>query len=337
MNRNVTVVFSVLSAWAMSAYGVQPSPDYEHLKPLEWQIGDWVSEYQAASDAGPIKKGDTVTVRFSLRWSPDRSFIVNNSLTEVGGKRVATGLEIISWDSEKSMVSHSYHGSWGTGHGAWTKVGDKAELEWTIKGQHGAFTGKSYVTRGAESWEWQIREQTHDGKVMPDMPLATFRRKTGAPAGDLWSAYQKAAAGKWVGEGKLLWDIPQYQASKDDSFKLQLSLEAETKGRVLLGNQDFQIDSKSLNLQACILAVWDPDSQQVRLFAFWGDGYVEELLLARQKGKTFFGTYVAKAPGLPTERWRMCLRFPDRDSYEYKFLSGPHKGKVLSSWKREKK
>ena len=321
------------------AFGQEEAPtnSYEKIKPLEWQIGDWVTEFQAASDSGPIKKGDTVTVYFSLRWSPDRSFIVNNSVSEVSGRKVATALEIISWNYEKSIISHSYYGTWGTGQGIWTKVGDRAELEWTIQGQYGTFKGKSYVTRGADSWEWQIKKQTHNGEEMPEMPLATFRREVGAPAGDLWKAYRKAAMGKWVGEGKLLWDIPQYQMSKDDPFALELSLQEETQGRVLAGNQDFQVKSKPLNFQARIVVGWDPDSRQVRLFAFWSDGFVEELFFSKREGNTFFGTYTSKAPGMPTDRWPICLQFPDPDSYEYKFLSGPHQGKVLSSWKREKK
>ena len=337
MSRTVTFLFSLIFlGWAVSARGAEPSPAYEHLKPLEWQIGEWITEYQSAADSGPIKKGDTVTVHFSLRWLPGRSFMVNNSFSEVDGKRIATGLEIISWDYEKSIISHSYYGTWGKGHGVWTKVGDTAQLEWTIQGQYGTFKGTSHATKGDDSWEWQIIEQTHDGEKMPDMPVATFRPKTGQPAGDLWNAYQKAAAGKWVGEGKLIWDVPQYQISKGSAFQLQLSLEEEMQGRALTGIQHFQIETEPRDFQARIVVGWDPDAQQIRLFAFWGDGFVEELFFSRREGNTFFGTYASKAPGSPAEKWPMSLHFPNPDSYEYKFLSGPHKGKVLSSWKREK-
>ncbi len=318
-----------------SASAPRKSSAHERLDPLAWQIGDWIAEYQASADSGPIKKGDTVTTRFSLHWSPDRTFMVNNSSADVNGKKIATGLEVISWNDEKSVVSHSYFGTWGTGHGTWTKVGDTAELDWSIEGPYGTFQAKSYVSKGPDSWTWQIREQTHDGETMPDMPLATFRPKTGAPAGDLWNAYQKAAAGKWVAEGQLLWDIPRYHVSAGDAFDVELSIDTETHGNVLTGNQDFHVKAKSLDLQTQVVAGWDPDSGQIRLFAYWSDGFVEKLFLTRRQGSTFFGTYTATAPGFPTDRWPISLQFSDLDSYVYKFVGGPHKGKVLSSWKRQ--
>jgi hypothetical protein len=337
MNRTPRFLFSLaILGWVVPVCGAEPSSDYERLKPLEWQVGDWVSEYKSAADSGPIKKGDTVTVHFSLRWSPERSFMVNDSFTVVNGKRIATGTEVISWDYEKSVISHSYNGTWGKGQGVWTKVGDTAELEWAIRGQYGAFKGTSHVKRSADTWEWQIVDQTHDGEEMPDMPVATFRRKNCAPAGDLWDAYQKAAAGKWVGEGELIWDIPQYQVSKGTPFQLQLSLEKEMQGKVLTGIQDFRIEAKPGEFQARIVVGWDPSSQRIRLFAFWDDGFVEELFFSRREGSTFFGTYASKAPGMPAERYPICLDFPNPDRYAYKFRAGPHKGKVLSSWTRAK-
>jgi hypothetical protein len=338
MNRTVTFAVSLLClTLRLSASAAEFSHEYEHLKPLEWHVGDWVTEYQAASDSGPIKKGDLVTVHFSLRWSPERSFIMNNSFSEVDGKQVANALEVISWNQEKSVVIHSYYGTWGTGQGAWTKVGDAAQLEWTIRGQYGEFKGTSQATKGVDSWQWQIKNQTHDGKAMPEMPVATFRREAGTPAGDLWEAYRKAAVGKWVGEGKLLSDVPQFQMLENDPFSLQLSIQEEIEGKVITGMQDFQVKSHPSHFPARVVAGWDPDSRQVRLFAFWSGGLVEELFLSSQEGSTFFGTFTAKMPGMATNRWPICLHFPDSDSYEYRILGGPHQGKVLSSWKREKK
>ena len=106
MNRTPTFLFSLaILGCVVPVCGAEPSADDERLKPLEWQVGDWVSEYKSAADSGPIKKGDTVTVHFSLRWSAERSFMINNSFTVVNGKRIATGTEVISWDYEKSVVS----------------------------------------------------------------------------------------------------------------------------------------------------------------------------------------------------------------------------------------
>lgn len=335
-HTNMLMVGLLALGWGMVVAGGEYSTDYEHLKPIEWQVGDWVTEFQVRSDSGPIKKGDTVRVYFSVRWSPDRAFMVNDSYWEANGKKVAASMEVVFWNGEKSQVCHAYFGTWGRGEGIWTKVGDVAELEWTIQGQYGTFKGISHGTRGPDSWDWQIKQQTHDGKELPDMPLATFTRRPGAPAGEMWSAYQKSITGTWIGSGVLLWDIPRYQVSKGDPFEAKVSLQEEPHGKVLVGNLDFQVKTRSLHLQAHICAGWDPDAQQVRMVGFWNDGFVEEVSLSRKEGNTFVGTYTTKGPGFPAECSPMCLQFPDADSYEYKILGGPYEGKVLSSWKRQK-
>ena len=321
---------------AVPRASAQPVPESEHLEPLAWQIGDWVTEYQASTDSGPIKKGDTVTVHFSLRWAPDHSYMVNNSSSHVNGKRIANGLEVISWDHEKSIISHAYHGTWGTGTGVWKPTGDTATLDWTISGEYGTFKGTSHVTKGGGSWQWQIRDQTHDGEKMPEMPETTFRRAVGEPAGELWTAYCEKAVGKWVGEGKLLWDIPQYEMAEEDPFSLTLSLQPEPDGKVLTGPQTFQVGNQSKQFGAHIVVGWDPDSSQIRLYAFWHDGFIEQIFLSRMNGKQFIGTYTSKAPASPTDRWPISLKFNGPNSYEYRFTGGPHKGKVLSAWKRAK-
>jgi hypothetical protein len=185
MNRAFTFLVGVLLlGWAASAWAAAPSVAYSRLQPLEWQVGDWVAEYQSTADSGAVKKGDMVKVRFSLRWSPDRTYYVNNSFFEVNGKKVATALEVISWDQEKSTVRHAYFGTWGTGQGTWRKLGDQGELEWAIQGPYGTFKGVAYIARDGDSWKWQIREQTRNGEPMADMPVATFSREKGlAPAG----------------------------------------------------------------------------------------------------------------------------------------------------------
>ncbi|MGI6418834.1 MAG: hypothetical protein ACOX1P_24565 [Thermoguttaceae bacterium] len=337
MNRTFTYLFGLLFlGGAVLAYGGQFSPDYEHLKPLEWQIGDWVTEFQATSDAGPFKKGDKVTVNASIRWSPERSFLVNNSSSEVNGKKVVTGLEINFWNREKSIISHSHYGTFGSGQGVWTKVGDKAELEWTIEGQHGTFKGKSYLTRGDDSWEWQIKEQTQNGERIPVMPLTTFRRKTGAPAGELWQAFQEAVVGTWNGKGLLGSDDKTLGLSKGDPFEYRITWRPDLEGRILVGEGEFRVVGKAYADKSRLFAGWDPDAGNVRLTAFWSSGLVEEGTYQRKQGTAFLGTYTEKTPGGQTRRARLSSDFPDANTNVLKLLDGPRKGETLSSFKREK-
>ncbi len=46
----------------------------EQVKPFEWMIGDWVGEYTAVMDDGQIKKGDLITVNWSVKWLMGKHF-----------------------------------------------------------------------------------------------------------------------------------------------------------------------------------------------------------------------------------------------------------------------
>jgi hypothetical protein len=337
MNRTCVLLAANFLFCVAAVQAAQPPEAYLHLKPLEWHIGDWVTQYEATADAGPIKKGDTVKVNFSLRWSPDRTFMENHSSSEVNGKRITSSLEVISWDTERSVVAHSYFGTWGRGQGVWTKTGDKAELEWTIQGPYGTFKGTSWASKEQDSWKWQIIKQTRNGEPMAEMPVAVFQRKKGVAAGDLWDAYRKLAAGNWTGEGKSLWDAPEGQVLKGAAFKFKLSLASEMDGKVLTGPQDFLREGKDKPSLSRVVAAWDPDAAQIRLRAYWAEGFLEELFLSRRSGNTFHGVYTGKAPNDSVIQWPIDLRFFNADSYEYKFTAGPYQGKVLSTWKRAEK
>ena len=49
----------VILGWTMPVGGSESSLDHERLKPLAWQIGDWVCEYQSSADSGGITLSGT--------------------------------------------------------------------------------------------------------------------------------------------------------------------------------------------------------------------------------------------------------------------------------------
>ena len=262
--RGIWIVGTMVMACGLASQGAEMPSAHERLKPLEWHVGDWVTEYQATSDTGPIKKGDMVKVQFSIRWSPDRSSMVNNSYSEVRGKRIATGLEVIAWDYNKSIVSHSYFGTWGTGHGVWTRVGDQPELEWTIQGPHGTFKGTSYAWRDGDVWKWQIRNQTRDGQPMPDMPAATFVREKGAPAAAAGDAVPPGEVQKYfdflAGDWKVDGTVDGKKFTSDTSFQRAPGKHA------LVCHWDGEFGGQPVH-GAAILG-WDAKAKQVVDFGF---------------------------------------------------------------------
>ncbi len=310
------------------------------LQDLAWLIGEWEGQYalpEGALDLGPA--GAQVVSSNSFHWTLGKKFMMLNIRDKVDGKLASTGHEIIGHDNTTGTLRQWFYGSkgfHGTGH--WSRSGDV----WTIKWESFEPDGKHYegfsdhVSVDADTFTWQMRDIKEDGKPVPDWPKVTYRRRLAAGPGEdeLWQAYRAAAAGKWNGTGSLIQDIPQLSISQGDQFKSRFVLEGDMDGKVLLGKTQFEIPDKSFKAECRVMAGWDPDLRQVRFLGMWSGGVVEEIVLDRKQGRTFFGTYAVKSLGNATMRAPIRLRFDTPDSYEFTFLDGPHKGESLSSWKR---
>lgn len=327
------VVFLAFSAAALGED--TKSPAYEHLKPLQWQIGDWVGEYTAAFDLGGVKKGDVVTSHVSFRWMLDRNVLVVDSYQVVAGKRIPNTHEIASWDPESNKLIVRFYTAQGTGRGEYAQIGDKIVLPWSADLDEGKLKGTSYLEKlDADTYRWQGREVALGDKKLPDWPLITMKRKTGAAAGELWTNFRDAAKGKWKGTGKLLRDGEVPELPKGTKFEIDFLFEPVADEMAMTGRFDFRISGKDITATAPFLAGWDPQTEQIAIRNFWSIGGLEEVFLSTQKGKQFFGTYTGKSPGSPPLKGRIRWQFHDADSYDLTFLDGPYKGQVLSSWKR---
>jgi hypothetical protein len=188
----------------------------------------------------------------------------------------------------------------------------------------------------ADTYTWQMRDLSENGKQVPDWPKVTLRRKKATASGEdaLWQAFRDASAGTWDGKGAIASDLTELGLSKGDLFEYHLTWTPDLKGKTLLGAGPFRVAAKDFTAEARALCGWDPETWQVRLLAFWSGGLVEELLLSRQDGTAFFGTYIAKVPGEVTRREPICIDFPDQDHYVITFTRAPRKGEVLSSFTR---
>jgi uncharacterized protein (TIGR02246 family) len=145
-----------------------PPSNYEHLRPLEWVIGEWVQDTK-----------DPHVGRVQFDWADDRNFIIG--LRAVGIKDVLldNGSQRIGWDAAaKTIRSWNFESDGGFGHGAWSLEGDK----WTIKmssvlNSGSILTATTLVTRvDPDTITWQSKDQRLDGKPIADTPLITMKR-----------------------------------------------------------------------------------------------------------------------------------------------------------------
>jgi len=92
---------------------------HEHLKQLEWMVGDWVDE------------SDHVKVSASVRWDHDQNFLIRNYTVEIAGEKASSGIMIIGWDPQIVQIkSWVFSSEGGHGEGLWTRT---AENQWIVK------------------------------------------------------------------------------------------------------------------------------------------------------------------------------------------------------------
>jgi len=144
-----------------------PSP-YEHLKVLEWMIGEWVDE------------GEEMTITTVCRWTRNRSFMTRSFKVSTADGRELEGTQIIGWDpAEKRIRSWLFDSEGSFGEGRWTQDGNR----WIIR--------SAQVLRGGErassinvitlvdenTLTWQSTGREVDGEMLPNLPEVTVVRK----------------------------------------------------------------------------------------------------------------------------------------------------------------
>jgi uncharacterized protein (TIGR02246 family) len=142
---------------------------YEHLKPLEWLIGDWV-------DAD----GDSV-IRTSCKWTKNNNFIARSFTVSAGDLVVLEGTQVVGWAPDKKVIrSWMFDSDGGTGVGVWTNDGDR----WTIRtvrvlpdGRKGSSV--NVITRiDDNSFTWKSTSREVDGGLLPTLGPVTITRTT---------------------------------------------------------------------------------------------------------------------------------------------------------------
>lgn len=145
-----------------------PPNNYEHLRTLEWAIGEWMDEGEGP-EIGHV----------TFDWSPESNFIISNQELTVKGTLVSRSTEWIGWDPASGQVrSWSFVGDGAIGQNVWSNDGD----QWIIKSNVILPNGKkmaatNVVTRsGPDTITWQSKDRTLDGKALPDAKEIKMKR-----------------------------------------------------------------------------------------------------------------------------------------------------------------
>ncbi len=145
-----------------------PPGNYEHLKELDWAVGDWAND---------SSKGENGHVSF--QWAENQNFIHGTFAVTFKDIEVSGGTQTIGWDPIKKQIrSWTFDEDGGFGEATWTRDDNR----WVIKSELVLSDGKkisatNIVTRiDAEDMTWQSKDRTVDGKPVPDIKEIKMKR-----------------------------------------------------------------------------------------------------------------------------------------------------------------
>ncbi len=147
--------------------------NYEHLRELEWLVGEWMQE------------GEASLIATSCKWVDRKNFLLQEFTLRIGNNDPITGSTRIGWDPQTQQIkSWTFDSDGGYSESLWT-AGDN---KWVLKARgvtHSGhnFSGTSVVRQidpGTISWE--SRDRVEGGVLVPDRPPLVIHRRPPPPA-----------------------------------------------------------------------------------------------------------------------------------------------------------
>jgi uncharacterized protein (TIGR02246 family) len=145
-----------------------PPSNHEHLRGLEWVVGNWSAE----SETGEAE-------HLSLSWSEGQNFIVGTFKASVKGVSVGEATHWVGWDPRtKQIRSWIFDAAGGFGEGEWIKEGDKWVVKTTSVQQDGKPASMTIHLGpvGADTIRLQATNRKVNGETLPDTKEFKLKR-----------------------------------------------------------------------------------------------------------------------------------------------------------------
>lgn len=144
-----------------------PPSQYEHLKVLEWMVGEWVDE----------EGGTVLTTR--CWWAKNQNFLVRSFKLEVAGQIDMSGMQMIGWDpAQQKIRSWVFDSDGGFGSGTWTPQDGRWVVSTTGTLPDGrratAVNIIAQIDENTMTWESTGREL--DGEILPNIEKITIQK-----------------------------------------------------------------------------------------------------------------------------------------------------------------
>lgn len=144
-------------------------PDqYQHLKELEWLIGDWVDE------------DEDVEIHTSYKWDTSKNFIFEKFTVVTEGKKELEGTQIIGWDPIQKKIRSWIFDTDGTfGESSWSKKDNSWVIEsaQTLANGNRASAINVFTPTDSNSYTLESSGREVGGQILPDFGPITIKRK----------------------------------------------------------------------------------------------------------------------------------------------------------------
>jgi uncharacterized protein (TIGR02246 family) len=141
---------------------------YEHLKDLEWLVGNWIDQ-----DGG-------AAIKTECQWTRNKNFLTRSFTVSIEDRIDVAGMQVIGWDAARKQIrSWVFDSEGGFVEGVWKKSGDR----WTVTstatladGKTGSFTSISRPL-DENSFGWQKVNRIADGEILPNIDEVVIVRQ----------------------------------------------------------------------------------------------------------------------------------------------------------------
>jgi uncharacterized protein (TIGR02246 family) len=150
---------------------VESSP-VQHLKPLEWLVGNW------ADKASP--DGDGLVVRSTCDWTANHAFLIRKFKVEAKADVARQGTEIIGWDPRTRRIrSWVFDSDGGFGENTWIRDGNRWLVRHTGVRPDGSDASATNILTvvDADTVTVQSKDRMAGGERQPDVAVVTIKRQ----------------------------------------------------------------------------------------------------------------------------------------------------------------
>lgn len=136
--------------------------NYEHLKALEWMIGEWVDQE------------DSISIYTSAVWSKNKNFILRKFKVNLKDRIVLSGTQRVGWDPiRKQIKSWTFDTDGGVAEGYWSQHGNHWVVQKVGVLQDGtrASATNTYTLdeNDHDSFLWESKNRTVGSEREPDI------------------------------------------------------------------------------------------------------------------------------------------------------------------------